>query len=89
MDHDVIFFFHPAHFLKQKQTTEAVGNDTEIQIQDSPDKCRKRKRKIRSRVSTMKRQKVDRETSDVTSVLKSGSKAEEKVHFKFNVVIGF
>lgn len=73
------FFFNIAHF-QEKQTTEAVGNDTEIQIQDSPDKCRKRKRKMCSRVSSMKRQKVDRETADVTSVLKQDPTAEKKVH---------
>lgn len=35
---------------------------------------------MRSRVSSMKRQKVDRETTHVTSVLKSEPKADEKVH---------
>lgn len=74
-----MIFFNIAHF-QEKQTTEAVGNDTEIQIQDSPDKCRKRKRKMCGRVSSMKRQKVDRETADVTSVLKQDPKAEKKVH---------
>lgn len=81
------FFFNIAHF-QEKQTTEAVGNDTEIQIQDSPDKCRKRKRKMCSRVSSMKRQKVDRETADVTSVLKQDPKAEKR-YISFYVVIGF
>lgn len=72
-----MIFFNIAHF-QQKQTTEAVGNDIEIQIQDSPDKCRKRK--ICNRVSSMKRQKFDRETTDVTSALKKEPKADKKVH---------
>lgn len=35
---------------------------------------------MRSRVSSMKRQKVDGETTDVTSVLKQEPKADKKVH---------